>query len=158
MTTHERYSLELIDYSQGYGLLAFALAVRGPADGFPSLLGVSARNRRAGVIDLLPQEVDRPGTLICLIQEPDQLGDQDDLLGHPHYGGEITFALWPDRTYRVELARVPWQPWRYSDLGSLDPYSRVDPITAGSIEDHFNSMRERYAGEPRWHARRVGAE
>lgn len=151
----ERYSLELVEYSQGYSLLAFAVSVRGPDDGFPTLLGVSVRNRYAGVVDLLPQQVDRRGTMVCLVEDPDQLGDSDDTTGHPHYSGEITFALWPDSTYRSELARVPWRPWRYSDLGSLNPYSRVDPITAGSIEDRFTSMRERYAGEPRWLARRL---
>lgn len=151
---HESYLLELIECSQAYSLLAFAVAVCGPKQGFPALLGVSVRSQRRGVDDLLPQEVVRPGTIVCLIERPEELGDSDDASGL-HYSGEITFALWRDNTYQSELARIPWQGWGYSNLGSTNPYSRVDPCTAAYIEHDFTVMRERYAGQPFWTAHRL---
>ncbi len=150
----ERHCLELLEWSQGYSLLAFAVSVRGPDDGFPALLGVSVRSRQAGVVDLLPREVERPGTVVCLVEHPEELGDVDDLT-QLHYGAEVTFALWSDKTYRSELARIPWRRWDYANLGSPNPNSRVDPCTAAYLEDDFRAMRERHAGEPFWNARRL---
>jgi hypothetical protein len=151
---HEGYLLELIEWSQAYSLLAFAVSVRGPRRGFPALLGVSVRSRRRGVVDLLPQEAGRPGTLVCLIERPEELGDSDDASGL-HYSGEITFALWRDNTFQSELARIPWREWGYSNLESLNPYSRIAPCAAAYIEHDFTAMRERYAGQPFWTAHRL---
>jgi len=152
--TDREHSLELIESSQAASLLALAVSVRGPEDGFPALLGVSVRSRRSGVVDLLPQEVDHPRTVVCLIEHPERIGDVDRDLQYS-YSGEITIALWADSSYETELARIPWRGWGYADPGSLNPYSRVDPCTAAYMEHDFAAMRERYAGELRWVARRV---
>jgi len=151
---HEGDLLALNEWSRAYNLLAFAVSVRGPKHGFPALLGVSVRSRRRGVDDFLPQEVGRPGTMVCLIERPEEVGDSDDASGL-HYSGEITFALWRDNTYQHELARIAWRAWAYSNLGSANPYSRVDPCTAAYIEHDFTVMRERYAGQPFWTAHRL---
>lgn len=156
--SQSQYSLDLIESAQAYSLLAFAVSVGGPNDGFPAVLGVSAKNRQVGVIDLSPQQVDSPGTVVCLIEHPEALADIDDTIGYPHYCGEITFALWADSSFGRELARITWRVWRYADLGSLDPSRRIDPISAGRIEDEFTSMRQRYTGAKTWAARKVGHE
>jgi len=140
------HSLALLEWSQACSLLAFAVSVRGPEDGFPALLGVSVRSRRAGEVDLSPQEVEHPETMVCLVERPEQLGDVDGTT-RLRYSGEVTFALWPDKTYRSELARIPWRGWEYLSCGSHNPDER--------IEHDFTAMRERYASKPFWNARRL---
>jgi len=153
MATGE-YSLELLEWAQASSLLAFAVCVRGPEDGFPALLGVSVRSERTGVVDLLSQEVDRSRTIVCLVEHPEDLGDADDPT-ELYWAGEITFAFWADRTYESELARIPWRAWKYAHLGSLNPYSRVDPCTAAYLESDFTAMRDRFADELFWTAHRI---
>jgi len=102
---------------------------------------------------LLPQEVERPATVVCLVEHPEQVGDVDGTT-RLHYSGEVTFALWPDKTYRSELSRIPWLGWDYFNLGSRNPHERVGPYTAAYIEHDFMAMRERYASKPFWNARR----
>lgn len=146
------YSLRLLECAQGRDLLAFAIATEGPDGGFPALLGVSVRNRR-GVVDLIPREVVGAGSVICLIEYPMELGDRDDRSGL-RCSGDVTFALWWDRTYERELARVAWSEWEYFDLWSVDPGHRIDPNTAAYVAG-IHSMRRRYDGVPYWTAGRA---
>jgi hypothetical protein len=145
----EGYVLELIEWSQAAGLLAFAVSVQGPEDGFPVLLGVSVRSRQAGVIDLLPQAVERSGNIVCLVEHPERLGDSGNATA-PHCSGEITFALWPDNTFGSEVARIPWRQWTYSSLGAVNSNLRVDACTAAYLDHDFMTMRERYTGALFW--------
>jgi hypothetical protein len=149
----ERYALGLLEWSQGMSLLAFAVSVEGSRDGFPALLGVSVRSRRRGVVDLMPNEVERPGIMVCLIEHPEELGDVDDVR-MLRYRGEVTFALWRDRTYQSELARVPWCNWEYHNLWSPNPSNRIDPNTAAYVSK-VEVMRLHYPVEPCWTARRL---
>ena len=139
------------EYTQGCGLLAFALTVSGSQDCFPALIGVSLRSRRLGVVDLVPHEVLHPGTVICLIEHPADSGDFASVTTLRSMG-EITFALWRDNFYRSELARIPWREWAYTDSGNPNPSRRIDPRTAGYLGTDFETMRQRYIGRPHWTA------
>ena len=134
-------------------LLAFAISVEGSNDGCPALLGVSVRSRQGGVVDLMPNEVERSRIMVCLIEHPEELGDVADV-SKLRYSGEVTFALWKDRTYQSELARVPWRRWEYLNLWSLNPYNRIDPNTAAYVSK-VEDRRMRYPVEPFWTARRL---
>jgi len=148
------HRLYLLEWSQGQSMLAFAVSVSGPNNGFPALLGVSVRSQLSGIVDLIPHEVKCSGILVCLVEHPEKLGSVDPK-SYLHHRGEITFALWRDNTYRDELARIPWCKWTYANLGSLNPSYRVDPCTATNFEHCFESMRKRFSGEPFWVARRL---
>ena len=150
----DKLHLEFREYVQAHGLLAFAISVSGPENRFPAVLGVSVRCRRHGVTDLMPCEAIHPGTVICLVEYPNELGDFS--LALPlQYTGEITFALWQDNKYQAELGRIPWREWIYADLGGRNPSNRADPCTAGYLDYDFETMRQRYVGKPRWIAHRT---
>lgn len=148
------YSLRTVASSQADSMLAVAIEVGGPGRGFPAVLGASTRSPEKGVTDLAWSEVQSPGVIVCLVESPEELGDTDRL-NRLSYDGEITFALWRDDRFNLELARIPWYRWNYIHTGSINPYNRVDPNTAGMIETDFESMRRRFRGAPFWTAKRV---
>lgn len=148
------YGLRTIACSQAYSILSIAIEVEGPKGGFPAILGVSTRSPEKGVTDLASNEVQGPGVIVCLMENPEELGDIDSR-NALSCDGEITFALWRDDRFDLELARIPWRRWSYIRIDSIDPYNRVDPYTAAMIERNFESMRTRFKGVPFWTAKRV---
>jgi hypothetical protein len=132
--------------------LAFNVAVSGTEECFPALLGVSVRSSRAGVVNLVPHEVLHSGTVACLITEPEKLGDVFSATAL-RYRGEVTFALWRDKTYQSELARAAWREWEHEKchhheqirFGSCyEAYLKSDP-----------DMPLRNVDKPHWYADRM---
>jgi hypothetical protein len=156
MTTDKRQTgfhgvkaqLKIREVSQSHSLLAFAISVSGTEDCFPALLGVSVRSKRSGVVNLMPYEVLRAGLVVCLVEHPSELGNPDLHTSHL-YSGEITFAMWHDKTYQAELARIPWREWVYLT------HNRMDACTAAYCEHDFEAMQQRYIGNPHWIAHRM---